>query len=543
MLREPYNPAGTDWERRALAAEKTAAVLQEKVLAMYAGSSNAGLYRQIERSREREAENRRRREQMEFRAQELERYSVHLEAEVARRTRAVQTILDHVTFGFLIVDRELKVREGFTRTCAELFGRPVSAGDGLEALLGLTCPSAMAQLQLGVDQVFEDLLPEEVSLGQLPSRFEVGGRILKMEVRVVREEAPVAGLLMTISDITALEAARRESRQHQVLVGILRQRPHFHQFVCDVRESLQAAMDRLDDSIFVRRVVHTVKGNAGSYGLDELVAACHRAEHGAEDPIDAEALARIAEALRAFLAEHHGVLEMDYDMVSRPTFEIGAHQLDRLRGIIAGLDDRHELTQWAAEVVQRPVREMIGPVRTFVERLAARLDKLVDLELVGEELLVDAEVLQPVFGTLAHLLRNALDHGIEPSGQRGHKGPRGKVRVEVDDDAHGWTIRVADDGRGIDLEQLARRAVDLGLETESSIASLDPQRRLALIFKDGLSTREEATDISGRGIGMSAVKAAVEARQGQILVATEPGAGTTITLWIPEPRRARRAAA
>ena len=126
-----------DFERRTLAAEKTVEVLKRKVRELYSGGARTPIQRALEKANEREERNRRRREVAKVREAELRKYSQHLEREVERRTRAIQTVLDNVTFGFLVIGRDLTVREGFTRSCAGLFGRPPEVGEDIGELLAV----------------------------------------------------------------------------------------------------------------------------------------------------------------------------------------------------------------------------------------------------------------------------------------------------------------------------------------------------------------------------------------------------------------------
>lgn len=122
---------------QAEAAERTVEVLKRKVIELYNGGGSS-LQKQLESARRREEENRRKREIVELRAKELKRYSETLEVEVARRTEAIKTILDNVTFGFLVVNRDLVVQPSFTRSCHRFFGTETVSGEPLCDLLGLT---------------------------------------------------------------------------------------------------------------------------------------------------------------------------------------------------------------------------------------------------------------------------------------------------------------------------------------------------------------------------------------------------------------------
>ena len=136
------------WQARAEAAERSVAVLKRKVRELCSGEQPSVLHRLLEQARRREEQNRRRQELADVRSQELEKYSRHLEAEVARRTRSIQMILENVSFGFLLVDRQLKLQDGFSRVCNDLFARRIKVGDDLAELLDFL-------LQLVLDPVVQ----------------------------------------------------------------------------------------------------------------------------------------------------------------------------------------------------------------------------------------------------------------------------------------------------------------------------------------------------------------------------------------------------
>lgn len=535
-----------DVERRASAAEKTVEVLKKKVVELYNGDTSA-MHRQVEAARRREAENKTKRELAEVLAAELAKYSQTLEAEVARRTRAMKSILDNVTFGFLIVDRELTVQPETTRSCVALFGTTEIEGRPLGELLQLDKRRA-EHLFLSCDQVFEDILPEEVSIAQMPQKFVLhGGRVLRAEGSAVRDASgAVSSVLFTISDISALEEATRESQQNRTLVGLLRQKESFHSFLVEVRGQLAAARDAIDDQPLVRRVVHTIKGNSASYGLVDVVELAQAIEE--REAVDAAAIIELGDAVRRFLEQHHAVLELDLDELSEEGFELSAAQMSQFRGILQRMGGEKmegapaELRIWTARVLAKPSRQLLGPVADFSARLAERLGKEVSFTLEGGDLVVDAETMRPVFATVSHLIRNAIDHGVEAPRARGDKPRQGRVRMSLKADERAYRVEVDDDGQGIDLPRVIERAIDQGLSTREQIAAM-PDGGLSLIFLDGLSTAAEVTSVSGRGIGMSAVRAAVSRALGTLEIHSERGVGTRVLIVVPKPDFVRAAEA
>ncbi len=530
------------WERRATAAEKTAELLKRKVVELYDGGSQSIISKQLERAKQREAANQRRRELMEVRQQEMARYTEVLEGQVEERTRAIRTILDNVTFGFLLIDRDVRVAPGFTASCSSLFDRDIDAGVPLAELLRVDGRKT-AMLESLVDQVFEDMLPPEVSLDQLPTRFVVGSRALELEAKIVRaDDGNVESLLITVSDVTALEAAQAEAKRNGAVIAILSKRAAFTRFVADTREALDEAGEA-GEGVVLRRLLHTVKGNAASWGLSEVAQAVHELEE--LEVITAVDVDRIHAEMERFLEETREVVGVTYRDDEEGTCAVERSQVRELRRILEQIDDEahgRQLRHWAASITQCPASDLMGPLEVFVERLAVRLGKEVDLTVLGADTLVDPESTGPVFRNLTHLLRNALDHGIEEAYERGEKPSRGSIEIEVTSTADAFEVTVTDDGRGIDVEKLAAKAVRMGVVDESSIDGMSRADKLELVFFDGLSSAEQATEISGRGVGMAAIHSAARTQGGRIDVTSTPGQGTQIAVRVPKPTELRLAA-
>ncbi len=513
------------WRGRALAAEKTAGMLKEQVRSLYDRGPQTTIHRQLRAASEREEQNRQKRAVLEARNEALQRHSEELEAKVEERTRALRVIFDNVAAGFLIVDGSGRIQDGFTRSCVSLLGQEIEAGMEFPSLV---CSDVTEQVNLamGLEQLFFDFLPEEVALGQLPSRFHVQGRLLKTEGRVVRDDqGDVVGVLFTITDETALEIAREEARVNAMLLRVLRQKDAFLRFLEDTNARVESCKESVSDQAFVRRGVHTIKGNAASFDLESIAAAAHRAEEGAT--IEVSDLEDIEAAVTAFLHRHGPVLGVDRGR----RVEVPMEELDELRRLLHPVD-APGLAEWGAHIVQQPASDLLGPVGPYVERLAERLGKQVDFALIGGETLVDPRPLQPVLANLNHVIRNAVDHGIEPPEERGDKPERGAVRLRVERLEDHWVLEVADDGRGLDLAGLRERARALNVDAgDGSFHDLS-----LVAFVDGLSTRQEVTETSGRGVGLGAFRAAVQGIGGRVRLESTPGAGTSVQVLVPVPQ-------
>lgn len=532
----PLSNSAIDWQKKAVAAEKTNIILKAKVIDLYNHGAQSVIHKQLESAKRRDEQNRRRSELMEVRNNELKRYSETLEAEVAARTEAMKTVLDNVKFGFLVVDHLMVVQEEYTLMCEELFGAQRLGGKSFLDLIHLQ-GREREHYQLGMDQVFEDLLPTEISLGQMPQRFEMGKRVLLVQGSAIRKKGQVIAVLFTVSDTTALEEAQREAATNKILVGILRQKDAFQDYIGEVKEQIRMSRSLVGaaDTKVLKRLLHTLKGNAGSWGLKDIAHLIHETEeHGV---ITAAHIDAVEASFKSFLDLHASVIGIVYERSNEEAFAISGSQIAALKGIISHLktQDGGDLRAWTAQILQKPASSMLGPIEEFVSKLGDRLSKKVKFELKGEDTLVDTESMRGVMQNLIHLLRNAVDHGIETPEERGSKSEQGTLSVHIGQDKEYYILDVKDDGRGIDCAKLVKKALARQLLTREEAQSLSRQKQLELIFLDGLSSADETTDISGRGVGMSAMADAVRQVGGRIEIHSEAGQGTHMRIRVPLP--------
>ncbi len=183
----------------------------------------------------------------------------------------------------------------------------------------------------------------------------------------------------------------------------------------------------------------------------------------------------------------------------------------------------------------QPLKKVFGKFPRLVKELSASLGKDVELRISGEQTEVDKSVIEHIADPMVHIIRNALDHAIEPSAERVARGKpgRGVVSINASQKGNQIVIEVADDGKGIDVEKVKRKAVQKDLITEAEAADLGLDAAVNLIFLPGLSTNDVATEISGRGVGMDVVKNNVGKLNGFIEVMTKRGAGTTFRISLP----------
>jgi two-component system chemotaxis sensor kinase CheA len=180
-----------------------------------------------------------------------------------------------------------------------------------------------------------------------------------------------------------------------------------------------------------------------------------------------------------------------------------------------------------------PIGSLFGRFRRLVHDLSAELGKEVDLVTEGAETELDKSILDQLGEPLVHCLRNSIDHGIEPSGERVAKGkPRGgTVRLSARHTGSDVVVSIQDDGRGIDRAAVRAKAVERQLIAPS--AHLSDNEIFNLVLAPGFSTARQVTNVSGRGVGMDAVKRQIDALRGALSLASEDGQGTRVTITLP----------
>jgi two-component system chemotaxis sensor kinase CheA len=215
-----------------------------------------------------------------------------------------------------------------------------------------------------------------------------------------------------------------------------------------------------------------------------------------------------------------------YEATKAPDLAEGLDRMDRVVG---------ELQRRALELRTTRLLRILDPLPRMARELAERSGKRVEVELLGAELELDRSILDRLSDPLVHLLRNAVDHGVETPEARVASGKRdvGHIVVEARREKDSIRISVTDDGAGVDLERVKARAVEAGVLHQDLADDLSPEQIAAFIFHPGLSTSERVSEISGRGVGMDAVKASIESLGGMVEVASDAGRGTAMSILVP----------
>ncbi len=194
-----------------------------------------------------------------------------------------------------------------------------------------------------------------------------------------------------------------------------------------------------------------------------------------------------------------------------------------------------ELHHVVMQIRMVPIGGIFNRFPRMVRDLSRDLDKKVDLKIEGADTELDRSIIDELADPLVHILRNAVDHGIEKPEVREEKGknPTGKILLKAYQKGSEILIEVEDDGAGLDPDKLAQKAVEKGLTTAEEVENMDAREKLNFIFHPGFSTTEKVNDVSGRGVGMDVVKSVVESLDGKVRIDSEKDVGTRFTISLP----------
>jgi len=259
----------------------------------------------------------------------------------------------------------------------------------------------------------------------------------------------------------------------------------------------------------------------------DITAAPKWAGHKAEQTI------RVPVSLIEGLMNQVGELVLARNQLLQHVHEGNAEAIDRTA---QGLD--HITSRLQENVLKtrlQPVSSVFNKFPRIVRDLARMSGKSIVLEISGETTEVDKTLLEAITDPLTHIIRNAADHGIDAPAARkaAGKGPVGVIGLSASHEGERVIIAVRDDGAGLNLSKIKAKAVEKGLVSAADAERMTKREAMNLIFHAGLSTADQVTNISGRGVGMDAVKSAIERVNGTIEVDTTPGRGTTFRLEIP----------
>jgi HPt (histidine-containing phosphotransfer) domain-containing protein len=451
-------------------------------------------------------------------------------AALVTRERSMRLVLDAMSEALIPADLAGRVAGECSHAAVAWFGEAVEETPIWRYLFAEE-PALQQRFELGYEQLAQDLLPFEVSADCMPKRFEKAGRVFALDYRQVLEAGRFQRVLVVVHDIThevAAEARERDARErHQLLAHLLKDKQGFRAFVID-GERLLAELLAEPEREQALRALHTLKGNTAVYGMESVAARCHEledtlAERG--DTLRTEEAKTLSQFWRGRLAPIEDVLSADTGLEINEGDFTELLQGLRQRRDYADLIALVESFKWTSSSL------LLGRLAAQADRVAERIGKSVEVHVEHNRLRVMPGALEDFWSSLIHVVRNAVDHGVESADERRAQGKPAAGQLVLRTSAlasGGLAVEFADDGGGIDFTRLRAICEERGVKAASRADLLEA------MFQDGITTRNEATDVSGRGVGLGAVVGACREAGGNVEVVTQAGRGTRFRFAFPK---------
>jgi two-component system chemotaxis sensor kinase CheA len=466
----------------------------------------------------------------------LEKLVEQRTAALQQRNEAMRLVLDNVEQGLATIEPDGKLSSERSRAFNDWFGGSPADGSGFFAdQLARKNDNVRGLLKLGWEQVVEGFLPIEASIDQMPSQIEVEGRHYRLTYKAIANQNDLHGALLVVSDITEdIDRMHRDAEQRELLgifERVMRDRSGFVEFFKECESMVHKVVSgEVSDAPTAMRLVHTVKGNCGIFGIGSVAQVAHRLESALVESGKLPTRAELGELNEAWQKFADKVMRLA-GPEEEPLVEVAYEELEELERAAASRVPHSDLAKLLSRLKFERGIVRLRRVADQAKGLAERIGKgglVVDID-AGKDVRVPAERWASFWSSFVHVVRNALDHGIETAELREAAGkpPHGKLRLATRLDGDVLEIECSDDGRGIDWPRIREKAKQKGLPhaTDADLVNA--------LFSDGLSTAEAVSDISGRGVGMSAVRDAALQLGGNINVVSRPGKGTVVRFRFP----------
>jgi two-component system chemotaxis sensor kinase CheA len=484
---------------------------------------------------------------------ELENYSRNLEKMVDQRTfeikqlsATIAAMLDSLTQGFFMFDKEGVCSPVFSKACLDLLevspsNQPFSKVINLES-------SKEEGIKKWIDTLFMDLLPfEDVALLGPKNLNHPKNKHIQLDYHPLRNQGGIEKVVVVATDVTPLIHAQQQSELERAKSKSVLQMVQFKkqamQFLNEAEEMLKSLQRQLSlgsslDKSETFVLLHTLKGGAATFAAIDLVESCHQAENFLalwSTNKDTESFLKLSNACAIVQKTFHGfvheseIILGDESKRKSKWIEVAAHELESfLKKNATPL----AVKKFNEEFLSEPLGSLFAHFNEAVQQIALQSGKKIKpLVFNGSDLKVDPQPLQGLIASLVHCYKNAADHGIEmPAARWEHgKSEEGSIVTNFSKSKDVLNIEIIDDGSGVDPTLIRKKLAEKQIPHEH----WTDDEVIYAIFREEFSTKLSASTISGRGVGLSAVQNEVQKLKGQLLIQSVLGKGLKIQIQLP----------
>ncbi len=486
-----------------------------------------------------------------------EELSLKLEQKVADQTAAIKDLLDNTGQGIFSFDKEFKIQKYASRATESIFGKFITG----EHAADLMFPGKSSAIKGYFDVAFESGGKLGLVRDMLPVELKKEKQFFDISYRWIPPAKTTPGRIMVIlTDVTVKrkleKMLEKDEVRNQKIIPIAKDRFGFLRFYSGIQEQMSHIRETLKENPSglsindLSRTFHTIKGGTAAYGLHKVVELAHAVESMLEETNTAngvltksiiteinDQLDKMQVLFKEELEEIGDLIPKELLQESRNSFyTISEDKVKLVEHLVSDqLAENQELGDAINNLRKQTMRNLMNKIVSDVKDLAFEKRKQVEVQYSGERTEIIHARFEKFFSNLIHLIRNAVDHGIEPPDVRKKAGKpeQGKLDLQVNLENEQFKMVFADDGKGINVQAVKQKALAKQLITQDQSDQMTDQEAINLIFRPNFSTRDEITSISGRGIGMNAIYSSVEELGGTINVSSELNKGTSFTFLIP----------
>lgn len=464
----------------------------------------------------------------------LEKIIQERTVELESRNSEMSLILDNTVQGFLMVDESGDLLGKQSLVIRDWFG-PAQEGEKIWNYLGKKSKDFGELTEMGFEDIGDGVMPTEFCLKSLPKLMSTADdSTFEVQYKSIPYEEKKDVFLVVISNITEKLAHEKEVKAQLEIIDIFeninRDRNGFIEYIAESKEIINSLNERhhMMGSAEVARKVHTLKGNSFVFKVVSLGDVCHEIENNMSEhsgTISSEDLEMINKSWSDLNLRLDKFLDENNDHI-----EIEQHELTNLIKMVKDNVSNQKISSVLTSWKHEPLKKRLNRISLQAQKLAERLNKDgMQVECKDNDLRFPSEEWTGFWSVLSHVIRNSIDHGIEDLEERLAKGKKGTglLTLETKFDGEDLVVLVSDDGRGINVQQLREVAQRKGFRFNND------EQDLNLIFEDGVSTKTEVSDVSGRGVGLAAVKSYCHDQGVKIHLESKEGEGTTFEFRVP----------
>ncbi|MFK7826233.1 MAG: ATP-binding protein [Oligoflexales bacterium] len=503
------------------------------------------------------------------REKELENLTHNLQELVQEKTADITNLLDSIEQGIITINPDFSVNEAHSKYAELIFETKEFSDKKLSQLFQFTDSERQdfeswfkmvnEPKRLKRWQKYLDLCPFHEKAIEHKNKK----RILKIEYRPIIKNNILNQLMIICSDVTEKrkaetklqEVKKQNELEMQRVLGIVNNRQVslsiFFEETLVIAKKLYGITDLSELKTHTEefyRLAHTVKGNAGTFGFEELSRLSSELEDILSEIINNEDVSNLIFnkwliSLGAFTKELRELIEIKDKIFSQQTQSISVltEEYERLAQDLKSkkLENINDIYIRLLELKKQPIQDFCQKYNNIIKMYRAKLKKdIKDLVLENPKTLVHKETITIMDTAILHIIRNAIDHGIEGNEDRENqgKGP-GVISISYELKKDIEEVIISDDGRGIDAEKIALKALEAGVIDQKTLETMSSEEKLELIFNTGFTTKDQVTSISGRGAGLGAARNHLEQHGGSLKLHSNIGKGTKFVISLPLNRK------